>query len=168
MLLFPASLACLSPSSASRPAPTARLTPLPFPFKVIRGIYAPFLADWLSAFPPSSIRVLRAEDLLDRPSAAWASLTSFLGASAAGAASAIAHPGQNAAAGRGAQTSAQAPLLHSHNASYAGYHAAMVEAAGGTTPMASRTRIVLDAFYAPFNRELAALLGEDKFRWQRP
>jgi hypothetical protein len=136
---------------------------------VIRGIYAPFLAEWLSAFPPSSIRVLRAEDLFDNPPAAWASLTTFLGAAAARAARAArAASAPGAAASSTVPNLAHAPALGGHNTSYAGHHSAMVKAAGGTAPMQPRTRALLDSFYAPFNRELAALVREDKFLWQGP
>lgn len=112
--------------------------------QIIRGIYHPFLAEWKAAFP-RSLLVLRAEDLLGRErEAAHAQVYSFLG---------LPPPSGT--------SSAQQPQ------SYAETHrASLQEGSPKAAPMRTETRAKLSAFYAPYNAQLAGLLGEPAFRWE--
>ena len=109
--------------------------------QIIRGLYEPFVADWAAAFP-SRLAVLRVEDLLDQPAQARRELLDFLGL-----------PGVDAAS------------LPAPEATYAALHAASLREARAKEPMRADTRKLAEAFYAPHNARLAALLGRPALAW---
>jgi len=143
--------------------------------QVIRGIYAPFMAEWLAAFPPASVRVVRAEDFLDDHNKTVIAVARFIGLPGV--------VGESASSSKGGEISVREgadPPHHgdstirstvtggagSSHSTYAALHAKEIEAAGGKTPMAARTRLLLDAFYEPYNQQLATLLRDHRFLWQ--
>ena len=106
--------------------------------QVIRGVYWPFVAEWLSAFGTSGLLVIKAEQLLDDPAVHRPRVLSFFGLPPPPA---------------GSTVNAGPP-------SYAAMHAATLRSYSAE-PMLNRTRSALDAYYAPHNRRLAAMLGWD-------
>ena len=109
--------------------------------QIIRGLYEPFVRDWVGAFANRSLAV-RAEDLLDQPMRAQRRVLRFLG---------LPLPAQG-----------RVPA-----AEYAETHAASLRGSRtATAPMLNVTRYRLQAFYAPHNRRLAALLGDQRFLWR--
>jgi len=111
--------------------------------QLIRGIYSPFVEEWRAAFG-EQLLVLRAEELLDAPETARSRVLRFVGLP----------PHPNASL-----------LTPPPSATYAALHAASVRSYGGV-PAHNRTRDALDAFYAPHNARLAALLGWPPSTWQ--
>jgi len=105
--------------------------------QLIRGLYEPFVRDWHAAFGRESLLVLKAEDLLDRPAQARATLLTFLNL-----------PGADDASKYGALP----------DKSYAQLHAQDL-AASKAQPMLPATRAAIDGFYRPHNTRLEALLG---------
>ena len=104
--------------------------------QLIRGIYWPFIAEWLAAFGKQFL-IIRAEDLLSAD-----------GTTAANARQAVwAHLGVGLPSG-GYQIETR---------SYAEVHTAGLK---GEEPMSARTRSVLGGFYSPHNAKLAAMLRE--------
>jgi len=108
---------------------------------VIRGVYWPFLAEWLAAFG-EQLLVLRAEDMLDAPRTHRPRLLSFLGLP----------PVTESSVGDGPP-------------SYATMHAASLQFYGAK-PMLNTTRTMLEAFYAPHTHRLAVLLSWDVDTWR--
>ena len=119
--------------------------------QVIRGIYHPFVAEWKAAFP-STLIVIRTEDLMDDPTPTKARLFSALGLQPPDTADPLA---------RGSE----AGLAPSK--SYAEMHARSVR--GGTpnraVPMHQHTREMLISFYHPYNARLAALLNDRRLEF---
>ena len=113
--------------------------------QLIRGLYAPFVAEWKAAFESRSL-VIRVEDLLDSPQATGTRLQVFLGLVSKTA-------WVPAVAGR-AYTAAHAASL---NVSCCG------GGRGEPQPMLPATRQLLDEFYRPFNVELSAILQDPLF-----
>ena len=116
--------------------------------QVIRGIYWPFVADWHAAFGARAhargLLVLRAEELLDSPTAMRPRVLDFVGLpTPAAPESTIATPPK-----------------------YAVMHAATLSSYGGV-PMHNSTRRLLETFYAPHNRRLAQLLEWGDRVWTR-
>ncbi len=103
-----------------------------------RSIYYHWLQEWLASFPePEQLLVLRYEDWVAAPAATAAQVFRFLGLRPLPADVAAALPRpRNATAGDDAEAATPA------------------------------TRAALRAFFAPFNAQLAALLGDDKWRWE--
>ena len=121
--------------------------------QLIRGIYEPFVAEWKSAFP-SSVHVMRAEDLIDRNAESRRQLFAFLG---------VPMP----SGGRALTAGSSAPLMP---ASYAEIHArSMAKDMNGNkvqaVPMHEHTRAALHGFYRPHTHRLAQLLGRPDFEW---
>lgn len=111
--------------------------------QVIRGVYWPFVTEWHAAFGSSGLLAVKAEDLLDDPSRHRPRVLAFLGLP-------LPPPGSGVGAGP---------------PSYAAMHAASLRSYSAA-PMLNRTRAALDAYYAPHNRKLAAVLGwEDRKGW---
>ena len=101
--------------------------------QVIRGLYAPFVQDWLGAFPNSTLTV-RAEDFHDEPRKTQRRIWSFLRLPA--------------------------------GAVRSGWPRAQEKEP--PQPMRNSTRALLERFYAPHNRRLATLLGDEAFLWGGP
>lgn len=119
--------------------------------QIIRGLYEPFVADWHAALGPTSLLVLRVESILDAPVTTARRLQHFLG---------LSERFQLGVAGD------HAPL------GYTARHAASLNVSccggvrGAPEPMWRSTRALLENFYAPHNRKLAARLGDAGFlRW---
>jgi hypothetical protein len=116
--------------------------------QIIRGLYAPFVAEWRAAFG-DALLVVRVEDVLDRPAATSARLERFLGL--------------------GARTAPARPAWHPA-ASYVRTHVASLNVSccgggrGPPEPMLEATRALLLRFYQPFNTQLAALLSDTSFK----
>ena len=110
--------------------------------QLIRGIYHPFVAEWHAAFGGGvQLLVLRADELLDRATAARARVLRFLD---------LPNP----------QT-----LTPPLSTSYARLHAASLRSYRAV-PMHNHTRRLLDSFYAPYTARVATLLGWEPGTWQ--
>ena len=103
--------------------------------QLIKGLYAPALEAWLSTFPPQQLLVLRLEDYEATPARHLRAVLAFL---------ALARPPRALWRRMLAQ-----PHANRHN--------------GGAEPMLATTRILLQAFYAEHNEQLAHLLGEASY-----
>lgn len=109
--------------------------------QLIRGLYEPFVRDWVSAFGNRTLAV-RAEDLFDEPQVAQRRVLRFLGLPAL--------------------ASSRVPATE-----YAAAHQASLKEARFTPrPMRNATRRRLEAFYAPHNARLAQVLGDPRFLWR--
>ena len=135
--------------------------------QVIRGIYEPFVAEWRAAFP-SSLLVLRAEDLYDDKAASRAKLRAFLGIEIEHEIEIEIEPpaSQSRSRSRSGDADAAAGLP---SLSYAQQHAASLakpDNAHKAAPMHAHTRQKLAAFYRPHSQRLATLLQDPKFAWE--
>jgi hypothetical protein len=107
-------------------------------------MYAAFLGDWAPRFPRRQILMLRLEDYSAAPRRHLEAL--------------FAH------AGLRQPTEAEWPaILRAPAANTRGGGARAL--AGAPEEMLSETRELLREFYAPFNTELAALVGDARFQW---
>lgn len=104
--------------------------------QLVKGLYAAFLPDWLGAFPPEQLLVLRLEDYEAKPEAHLRGVLDFLGLSPP-------------PAGRWSRMLAQPRANRRHGGS-------------GILPA---THAFLRTFYAPANALLADLLDDARFRW---
>jgi len=109
--------------------------------QLIKGLYALFLRDWLSSFDPSQLLLLRLEDYDAAPAAHLRAVLTFLS---------LTQP-----TGALWRRMLSRPRANVHRAG-----------ASGSTALLPETRSLLASFYAPFNEELAALLGDDRFLWK--
>ena len=133
--------------------------------QVIRGIYEPFVAEWRAAFP-SSLLVLRAEDLYDDKEATRAKLRAFLGIEIEIEPQIEIAPPASRSQSRSGDADAAAGLP---SLSYAQQHAASLakpDNAHKAAPMHAHTRQKLGAFYRPHSQRLATLLQDPKFAWE--
>ncbi|KAL1514621.1 hypothetical protein AB1Y20_003715 [Prymnesium parvum] len=113
--------------------------------QLVKGLYSLFLRDWVCSFPPPQLLVIRLEDYEAAPRVHLAAVIGFLSLSPI--------------KGRRWERMLSRPRA---NAQRAG------TAAGtrGPSGLPDETRALLSAFYAPFNEELAALMGgEERFLW---
>ena len=112
--------------------------------QVLKSIYVVYMEGWMAAFPRDDVLVLRLED--------WAS-------------------GRDALRTALQQLLAHLQLAPPDAALWERMLAAPVTRNGGLPEARARpameadTRDALRAFYAPYNARLAALLGDDKWRW---
>lgn len=110
-----------------------------------KGLYAPYVRVWTRAFAPrwqSVLLFLRTEAYTSRPRDALERVFAFVGLRA---------PSDEAwwaTTLRAARSTNGAPRNWS-----------------AIPPMSSATRAAVDAFYAPHNAPLAAMLGDPSFRW---
>mmetsp|Transcript_12594 Transcript_12594/g.39731 ORF Transcript_12594/g.39731 Transcript_12594/m.39731 type:complete len:529 (+) Transcript_12594:1190-2776(+) len=102
--------------------------------QVCRGAYAIYLEDWLKAFPRENLLFIKAEEYFEDPAPATRSVMEFLG---------LAEP--------------DAMLWRSMTQPYQSHSRVEVP------EMLPEARDLVDAFYAPFNRALAEMLGEPKY-----
>ncbi len=102
------------------------------------GMYSVFLKDWMSVFPRSQFLILKAEDYYSDMTASLTQVFKFLDVHPYVADINVTMKIRNSMKGRGRRTE----------------------------PMLETTEAVLREFYAPFNQELAALLGDDRFLWE--
>ena len=109
--------------------------------QLIRGVYEPFVRDWVGAFGNRTL-VARAEDLLDEPQRAQKRVLRFLG---------LPVPARG---------------LPAPDVEYAPLHALSLKGGRFTAqPMHNATRHRLRTFYAPHNERLAQLLDDPRFLW---
>ena len=102
--------------------------------QIIRGLYAPFVVDWHAALGSTGVCLVRVDDLLGGKAAETrAKLLAFLGLPAAAAAE-----------------------LPPPRSDYRAFHAASLRAVGAQ-PMLPSARRLAEAFYAPYDAQLAAL-----------
>lgn len=108
--------------------------------QLLKGAYALWIAAWQPAFPASSLLVLRLEDYEASPQASLAAVLAFLR---------LAPPTEPTWRRMLAK-----PRANRQRA-----------ASGAGAAMRAATRALLDAFYAPFNAELARLMGDERYLW---
>ena len=108
--------------------------------QIIRSLYHPFLEDWHAAFG-SNLLALPAEALLDTASGARDRAIAFLNVAPLPAASAP------------------------PSATYMELHAKTLAEKNGTA-FAPKTRKLLEDFFAPYNKLLADMLGDDRLQWR--
>ncbi len=125
--------------------------------QVIRGIYAPFVAEWHAAFG-SSLLVLRVEDLLDAPQATRKRLALHLGIGQ------LAEPASRGVGGYPSSYAAYDALsLRRGWASWASLRRerGVVDGASAAPPaLSAEASVLLSEFYRPYNAQLSSLLGE--------
>ena len=107
--------------------------------QLIRSMYAPFVRDWLAAFPEGGLLLVRTEDLLDRRRATLGRVWRHLGLSP------LAFDGSAPLPVRLERAERRLP------ASYRAWTQA-------TGPIAPETTALLRELFAPFNRELREML----------
>ena len=112
--------------------------------QLVKGMYAMFLPDYFAAFPREQLLVLRSETYGDDVEG--------------GLRAAMAHIGleQPVAEHWGPMVDAKRSNKRGSNGRSAG---------SDTGDMRADTRELLNAFYKPYNEELAALLGDDSYLW---
>ena len=105
--------------------------------QLLRGLYSVWLHLWLSHFPRESFLVVKAEDYFARPRAVLQRVFEHLGTAPPSG------EGWDAILG-----------------------AASIRSAATGAEMTTAARQALDEFYAPFDADLAALLGDQTWRWR--
>lgn len=116
--------------------------------QVVKGWYAPFMEAWLAVYPRDQILVIHFESYKADPAAHVASVLDFLGLPAPGAEALAAAAGVEANRG------------HSRSSAVPG-----CGGAGRREGMLPETEALLREFYRPLNRQLADLLGDERFAW---
>lgn len=126
--------------------------------QLIRGMYAPFVADWLLALP-GSLLLLRAEDFFtsDARPAVLQRVWRHLGLRPLSSSSGVAAGGGGGGGGDGGA----ARRLHKAEGRLPSYDQLTPPRQRNGFAMAANTRAVLAELYAPFNRALVALLRGD-------
>ena len=100
------------------------------------GMYAVHIKKWLQFYPMENFLFVRTEDMSKQSYAIISNVTDFLG---------ISHGG--------IEKMSDVLLQHENSRPT------------GVLPMSSRTRLLLETFYQPYNKELALLLNDEQFLW---
>ena len=124
--------------------------------QIIRGIYSPFVSDWLSAFPEENLMLIRAEDFLSAPSVTLRRVWRHIGVRPLRWA-------EDEASGGGATTTADAaaaidPQPRGMRRAWARLPRSYREWTQAKGPMPAEAAKRLNALYAPYNRALRDLL----------
>ena len=150
------------------PPPTAAVGSSPAPGRFLKGAYALYVPDWLSAFGRRRLLLLRAEDYWADPAPALRQVSDFLGVRAlpraeleAIAARPITYlPGSNATFAADRRVSNRIRRAPPQSAAR-GHVLTRVP-----WPMPAEAAELLSGFYAPLNAELAALMDDERFLWR--
>ena len=133
-----------------------------------KGAYALYVDEWLRAFGRERVRLLRAEDYWAAPYQTLAHVFGFLGVAPLpgsrlreiAARPTTYLPGSNATFARDRRIVNRVRSVPAA-ATSAGHTLTRVP-----EPMADEAVVLLRSFYAPFNAELAAMLGDEQFLWK--
>ena len=112
--------------------------------QLVKGMYAVFLPDYFAAFPREQLLVMRSETYGDDIEAGLRAAMTHVG---------LEQPGDDIWS---RMVDAKRSNKRGSNGRSAG---------GDTGDMRDETRQLLNAFYQPFNEELATLLGDDSYLW---
>lgn len=126
--------------------------------QLLKSLYAAFLPTWFAAFGRQSLLILRAEDYWKATSSTVQRVYEFLGVGA---------PTADATAAAARQPIGV--LLGSNATFWGDKRVVNTHPARGTrvpAPMPTDARERLSDFFAPYNAELARLLGEPRFEWR--
>ena len=106
--------------------------------RLYHSVYAPYVADWLRFYERRNILVIRSEDYAARMADTLRQIYAFLDLPDADADT--------------IQTLVSMPHSNTNPVSIA--------------PMLPQTKALLERFFAPYNQQLAELLGDEKFLWK--